>query len=441
MNAYFENFSEEINAVINRSRKDNNTSIYTIQKSIHPHVLQFNGVVEESFINTIFGVNLAIVSAEGYYIYGSTNRLHLPDFMSRLYQSLDNLLKANNGHNCNTTNSLSELSNEVKENIQYSDVANFDISYLNSLLTEIYNSLDPEFKEKLNISLKICGNYSLWMSGNSLGGYTEYDDLFLTISCDIYRKADIHNSCSVSELITSENLREKNFKVEEYVQKIERYARALCDVTEATKEHEVAINIQDIRPDIIVMDSVLSHALIYKLFSDYFLNASFKGLQNDKEKSSLLTSCVKDDVSDTAKERLLYQNSFLIPPLNCQRVLKVGNDAESQMEISDLETFINRIKKDYKTERVLYLSGINNNRLDYSSHDLIVAPTTCLYFEKKDKFSLDLNMLCIESIEGIELAGQKSLSVFELDPFNMPFCIHGNETAILHVDAQKVRYL
>jgi hypothetical protein len=448
MNICFENFAEEINAVISRSKKDNNTSIYTIQKAIQPHIQHFNGSVEENNITTIFGVNLSLISPEGHYIYGSTNRLHLPDFMSRLYQSLDNLLKANNGHKFCSDNVHDFIQTDKIVDLKYSDIATFDLAYLNSVLGEVYSSLSDDLKNDLNFCLRIKGNYSLWATGNSMGGQSEYDDLFVTITCEINLKNDLWHTAMLSELITPEQLRSKNFDTDAFALKIASYSENLRSKFSHVDDSKVSSTKEliklGVKPDLIILDSTLAHHLLYKILTkgrngnDESLLSIF-GPKRKKLNIELKSHRKKSE--DEALISPLYQNTFMVTPLGLDRHVHIEHKSSFEPTNGDIETLVSQAQKMFKVENVLYLSGISDTKLPDNASDIIVSPTFSLYFEKSKSSPIDLNLLCIESIKDLTLAGKKSFSVFELDPFNMPFCIHGNEAAILHVDSEKVRIL
>lgn len=210
-NSYFENFSEEIESLISNTQRDNNIVHFNLQHGKEVNIVFFNNVLEKCTFDLIRKIDIQMITSEGYYIQGSSDRMYMNDVITRLYNSLNNLLKANKDHRVKKDISRDILNITSKKQEIYNEFEDWDTEFLTQFVNELYFSITEEYKQKLNIKLELKGNYSKCLSGISNTEDKNYIDSFnLNLICSIYHKENALNKYTISKNINFENFLNKD---------------------------------------------------------------------------------------------------------------------------------------------------------------------------------------------------------------------------------------
>lgn len=441
MNAYFENNIEEIEQIISRSHKDKNTSIFRIQKAKKLELGSFNSRIMKSSITTLYGVNMHILSREGYLIYGSSDRMHLPDVITRLYQSLDNLLRANNGHKVHRNIVIDSLPKDEVSHIQNFDLGEWDLEYPREILQKAYSSLAEDIRSEANITLQISGDYSLWSVSNSLGGKAEFDELMAYLTCEVSLKANPERKLCFSKLISASDLRNKDFDLEDTIKKITEDYLFLSKSSRFEK-----VNFEKIDPEIVLFDETLSVSCLYNLLYSDADNLESLQINCKEDRSSKIDHNLIDELID--------KSGFEIPEIidiksgkaqNCQKVFDYKDDSEltpanniltrlstfceypvsefrnlsfsgksinTEIDLTDsgIEDLIEKVKKLFGVKKVLYLAGEKGSNLNSNRSGLL--PAISIYSNESTTYEANVSSFELDNIQNIEFVGSAISSLF-----------------------------
>lgn len=458
MDNRFENNIEEITQIITRSKKDKNTTFFRIQKSKRLHIHQRDNEITDCHIDTLEGVNMHMLSQEGQLIYGASDRMHLPDVISRLYQSLGNLLKANKGHNVREKITVESLPNESVVKIENIDLAEWDIEYLKETLSRIYSEIQKETQSEASINFHIEGNHSLWLIANSEGGQSQFDDFTMSFKWKLTCKKNPSKSISATKLISGDDLRNKSIDIDFFVRDISENYRLL-------KTDYPLIPSQDIEPQAVLLHGEISQLFLYNLLRQNHIDLFKKGYTlSDKSDSGLIEEFVCKygiqlddtikightnsylantsyfDYTDEKSEsntRISRQYSFydqVIPHFR-NIVLTPNKQAinpEFTIDISNIEDSIAVIKKNLGIKKLLYVTGLTENTVPESKSHAIVSPVIALYSDENKTYSVELNHYLFDKngISDIQYSGPKLQTVFKLSS-NLPFMVESSNLCII----------
>ena len=217
MHVLFENNIDEIPQVIQLSKKNKNSVFFEFKHTKNIFVSRFNNQVCDLNTCVNAGLHMQLLSKEGYLIEGYSNRLYLSDVMSRLYQSLENILKTNKGHKVASKIEASALKvlNPTKSTDKSVESYTLESLNLPAFLEEVYSSLSDQIKKSKNIYLEISALNEHYLSGNSKGEKSTTEETTFKFNGEIYNK----NSPSKIKKFTKK-LSLKDFKSKEsYISK------------------------------------------------------------------------------------------------------------------------------------------------------------------------------------------------------------------------------
>ncbi len=450
MDNHFENNIEEINQIITRSKKDKSITIFRIQKSKRLTISQLNNEIEDCNIDTLEGVNMHLLSNDGYLIYGASDRMHLPDVITRLYQSLDNLLKANKGHKVRNNIVIQGLPNENISRIEYLDIAEWDIEYVKNILAQIYSDVPTALKDKLNLKFRLEGNHSLWLIANSQDGKAEFDDFSMIITWDISLKTNSSRNMSLSRLILASDIRSKKVNTNEIVAEIISYSKLLN--TELANS-----SVSKIIPEAVLLDSELANVCFYNLLKSNSVSAISKEYEiNDESTIELINeqickygSTLSEKIKISSKDSIITNTSFfdyndqndkstmrvsrqysfydqVVPHFrNIILKSKKKEDVEISLDMDNISESLKEIKKKLGITKLLFLAGIKDNYLNENCHSSSLSPVVSI-FSDEDKTSLvNIHHMVMPNMSDSEIKfyGVPSKTVFRFGTSELPFTV------------------
>lgn len=422
MNSCFENFADEIKNIVSKSRKENYLSLYRIQKSKNYLIEYFNTNLVENFMQNSSGVNLTLISGEGYYITGTTTKVHLTDCIARLYQSLDNLLKANQGHNVYQDTIKRELLDKNTSNsVRFEPLQTEHFQYLHQLIKGLFAAFDANETSKLDISIKVEGNYSICLKGNSIGTSYEEDDFFIRISCTLYLKENNSDSIAVTDIISYDDLINNTVDLSNFIRKVKNYSSLLAS---APAQGQDAVSIE---PDLIVLESSLAHYVSYRQFR--------QRMQEADTINYFFDECTENSS--------WYQPMFTKPPFRTARSIEVTtheNAPHIDGHAANLHELITELRNKLQVKNILYIFGMQENSVSQTS-ELILAPTSSIYFDESGEHSLHYKFIELNTVDDIIFAGKQDKTIVTLKEYSFPICINGKELAIIQPAHKKVRFV
>jgi hypothetical protein len=457
MDNHFENNIEEINQIIGRSKKDKSTTIFRIQKSKRLHVNQRDNEVVGCHIDTLEGVNMHMLSDDGHLIYGASDRMHLPDVITRLYQSLDNLLKANKGHKVRSEIKAATLPTEVFAKLQYLDLVEWSVEYYQNLLAQIYMDASDEVKENASLSFHIEGSHSLWLIANSEGGQSEFDDFSMTLTWKMSLKSNPWKSITVTKILPIEALRAQNIDTAEICSTINDQFKLLNNSYKK-------IEAQKVSPEAIALYGELSNVFFYNVLCSTSPEILTKQYAiKDNVESGLISELVckygaelsssidithptplsantsyfeytEEDVE--AETRISRQYSFydqVIPHFrNLALKPKKTNDSHITVSFDSLEADIEKIKKAHGVSKLLLLSGLRSDQIDQLNNWDCLSPVIALYSDEKGIYSVDISHISIPELHEaqVQFDGKVNQTVFRLES-QLPFTVETGDVCII----------
>jgi effector-binding domain-containing protein len=458
MDNHFENNIEEINQIISRSKKDKSTTIFRIQKSKRLHVQQRNDQIIRCHIDTLEGVNMHMLSKDGQLIYGASDRMHLPDVITRLYQSLDNLLKANKGHKVRSEITIAPLPTEKISKLEYLDLAEWNTEYYQNIQAQIFSEIPNEIKDAAHVSFHIEGNHSLWLIANSEGGQSQFDDFTMTLTWKLALKSNPWKGITVTKLIPLEQLRSQQIDTTVFSRDIiESYAVLSAEFP--------AISKTEIDPELVLLNGELSSNFFYNLLRSNGTEPLKKEYKiHDKAETGLIQELVckygvqlsdvievspdnglgknsgyfeyTDDDSETTT-RVSRQYSFYdqVVPHFRNIVLsakKQSDEPHLSIDIANIEESLKAVKKHLGVRSILYLAGIRSDSMKQFSDSHVLSPVVTLYSDEKGTYAIDMSHFRLPKNElaEIKFAGPVNQTVFRLDS-QLPFIVENGNLCII----------
>jgi len=426
----FENNTNEINQIITKVQKDKSTAIFKVARNKICTIEKVNNTVSEAFIDHHHQVSMHLYSSQGYYITGSSDKMYLPDVISRLYQSLDNLLKANKGHKVKKNIIAPELFSEVINDIQYTDISEWDIPYYTSLLTKIYESIPAELCDDITCKIGIKGFYSLCMAANSNQGIREFDEFAVELYCELTTKNSMHRRLSINHILTAEDIRSKNIEFPELEKKLQLYAVILSNPVSKYQK----------QADYILFDTQLTHALTYQIVHADHKNDFIKDYSVENRN---LLSLGMDDSSEKEQEVSLITEDSLVKIAYPEKVFKLGT-----VNILDFVSVIdNQIKLDskglgkaipqFKKNSVLVVFGNAADNFKNPHGMLRFGVTLGLYIDKDLLTWVDMNTIELDKVTHMQLMGNK-INLHYMNEWNRPITIRSYEYSLIKLDERSV---
>ncbi len=445
MENYFENNIEEINQIISRSKKDKSTTIFRIQKSKVLTLHNYNGITESCDLRTLHGINMHLLSKEGNLIFGSSDRLYLPDVMTRLYQSLDNLLKANKGHKVQDQILFDTLPTNHVSVIDNINLSEDDLGYLEGVLESVYQEVREEFRNQLDIHTTMRGSYAVWLIGNSHGGRSERDEFDLQIDIEIASKEQYFNRVRFSHSVSSADLRNQKIPTKRIAERINEYAFFVCEKFPATKA-KVAI-------DGILLDRTLTTDLIYQAyFSPEAPLSPFSIADISQPSSQLLNESIDKygiEIPETIEldpTKPLYSQISGIYHLeaehpsvvlgrsknyientlplfrNLQISTKNKQDEKIEFSMSDVLDSLKAICEAKGVKTILLTLG---HACDVSAfpQSVRISPSKVLVYNEGTLSSAELCTIDFIHMDGLELLGSPFDSISRISTYDLPFVI------------------
>jgi hypothetical protein len=459
MDNHFENNIEEIDQIITRSKKDKSTSIFRIQRSRRLKIVQLNETIKECYVDSLEGVNMHLLSKEGFLIYGASDRMHLPDVITRLYQSLDNLLKANKGHKVQNEITISNLPTETISRIEYLDIAEWDIEYLTSKMNEVYTLVPEGLKEKINLKISLDGNHALWLIANSLGGRSEFDDFVMVLTWEISLKSNTSKNLCVSRIISVSDLRNKKINTEEVLIDITSYANLLL-----TDYKPAAL--KEVKADAVLLDSELANVSFYNLlrsnstknlsenytFEDHPDNGLIReqickygielpekiemDLQQDfaEQNRSFFAFSTEEENRGVKVSRQYSYYDQVTPHFRNIQLKPKGKTDQIDFNLDLIEDSINEVKKKYGISKLLFLAGLKSNYLNENCYWRILEPVVALYSDEKGLRKVDVHYFTLPTPDEkspLVFLGTANNSVYRLDVTELPFTVNTGSLCLI----------
>lgn len=225
MNNFFENHLEEIQLITSRSKKESRKSFSRLQKKQKFNLTTINGEVTQNEIHILEGINVHQYTDDGKVTLASSDRIYLPDVATRLYQSLDNILKAYKPHKVHIGNETPEHDTENISIIDYIDLSEWDNELFLETLNNLYSSLSQEIKDKYDIEFDLDGNYSIWDIFTPNSQTVEFDEFLLILNYRLSEKGSTKHILDSRISIPAGQVRNKNIKLDKIVSEITIFAK------------------------------------------------------------------------------------------------------------------------------------------------------------------------------------------------------------------------
>jgi hypothetical protein len=432
MNNFFENHIEEINSITSRSKQESKTTYARLQKGIVYKIRTQNSKIVEEDIFNLEGINVHQFSKDGKVLFGSSDRIYLPDVAIRIYQSLDGLLNSYDTHKVHTTDFKPDrLDNESFSNIEHLELAELDTEYLKNKLENLYSSLPNQLKLETDISLAIEGIYSVWQIHSSENNLKEFDEMILTINYKVESKENNQILINKRKKINLNDLKQKDLDLEDVQREIEF-------TFDNYKKKLKIISTEKVQPELIVIDDHIISDLLFKLSKSdpehnlfkHFEIEDVEDIENIEERHDKFGN----KFSQEKNQKTLRQSHYSKPAHFINKTFKLNKKAKvSTTQISTIEDIIDILSKKFKSKKILFAFGDKNNiaNTDYSN-SIILNPAIKFYFDGKGFYQVDADLIEVEDIKAIEfIEDNENHLVKELMPYNLQLGMNGFAYAVI----------
>ncbi|MFW5719969.1 MAG: hypothetical protein ACOCXT_03005 [Candidatus Dojkabacteria bacterium] len=231
MSNQFENIREEAKELISKAKKEQLTFYYEVRKYYQIAVTAVNGIVVDQKPNIENEVYMRVASHNGYTIDGSSTRTYLPDVMSRLYQTLRNLLGAHKGHvDIESLQQGTKKLTELRLSHEGNEVCTLE--KLKDILELLQQDLPTELTNQFNVNFHLSMNYARGYAGGTDLEEKEYDDLQTNLEICISLKSNEASFITLNYFVPRPDIDVQDW-MNKLVNKITIYAHILlkeCEV-------------------------------------------------------------------------------------------------------------------------------------------------------------------------------------------------------------------
>lgn len=408
MNNFFENHFEEINLITNRSKKESRISYTRLQKASIYKLQSINSEVVHENIYNLEGINVHQVTDDGKVLFGSSDRVYLPDVATRLYQGLDNILNSYKTHKVHSHIFKPKLDNDNYSNIENIDLSDWETEYFKEVLRNLFEDLSEESKSKFDIYFNLEGVHSLWQIFNPENKSKEFDEFLLTLNYKVEVKETSEIVLNKSKKIKVNDIRSKKMNFDEVVGEIDFAVKTYLNQNKKLEKSKT-------KPELIVLDSDLTSKVFLKLFN---LNPKHKIFNKLGIKEVAEYNCVQEsydkfgnlceEVAElNEKQNMpLRQTIFNSRPCFNYRNFGFANVQELFDEElkKDLNSVIDRISKKFKSKKILMMLGSKESEVcnEYCS-DVIIQPALQVYFDSGKLNGTDIDFVSISDFDEMNL--------------------------------------
>jgi hypothetical protein len=229
MHVLFENNIDEIPQVIQTTKKNKNSIFFEFKHTKSLKISRFNDQMCDLSTCVNASLFMQLISKEGYMIEGYSNRLYLSDVMSRLYQTLENLLKTNKGHKVSNKIGFDALrtTSNTKQKDKSTDHNTFDTSILTGFLDDIYNSTLESVRKDKNIYLCLSGTEEHFLCGNSNGEKFNTEEISFSINGEVYNKSNSSIIKKFTKKLLLKDLKSKETFITKFANEISKHSKEL----------------------------------------------------------------------------------------------------------------------------------------------------------------------------------------------------------------------
>jgi len=430
MNNFFENHFEEINLITNRSKKESRSTFTRLQKASIYKLESFNEKIFNENIYNLEGINVHQVTEDGKVLLGSSDRIYLPDIATRLYQELDDILKSYKSHKVHSKHSTPISTSENSSNVENIDLYDWDNEYFKELLTKLYESVELNVREKMNIIFELDGYHSLWNIFNPEHKSKEFDEFLLCLNYTVESKDTGETILNKCQKIQVNDIRSKRINFENAVEEI-NFASNTFLLSLSSKQQD------KIKADAVILDHGLTSKVLAKLLS---VDPDHSIFSESNEKNSY--ECIKEDYDKFGNQcddenkleeenKILRQSFFYESPKYTFRNFEL-NKKENLIKSTNIQSLLQQILNDYKLQKIIFIGGTKDIYFSEDCHDdIIIEPSIKVYFDGKDLRYLDLDFVEILNPNEINLIGGNSYHLHKRNDSSLFLGMNGFSYSLL----------
>lgn len=428
-NDFFENYADHIRLLFKRSSKEHSQIFVRLQKGNIYSLLTFNGIIEREFIKLFEGINLHKFSKHGFTLFASSDRMHLQDVATRLYQELDNIIKSYKGHKVHTTPIKIETELDSKCSITEVDICELDTGYIRDITTQIYESLNDYIKQKYFVYINVNALSSIWQIS-----YENTNQQFSECTSYLICKLEDRHTGNLLEKVIplqQNEIKNKNVNVEAIIKEINQFGNP-TPIASLTNRYGVANHVS---PSLIVLDEHITASILIKLYqqashniipsiSEYtesLLDAEYYPERHDKFGRYNFAS---SSSNITLRQTLFYQKPSFV-----HRCLMFKDSVDIDLLDKDLENLIMTLSKHFQSQHILllYREHYDAQYIKESTHENIVLnPLHGIYSPNgRDMILIDFNYIEIPQASQLKLIKGNKYKLVELPVYQTYVGIYG----------------